>query len=295
MKTSKFQLYSLGIVAKDKPTNTYVISVMPIEQLTDSNNDINDTTEYKTDTKDHKDRSIKSHSTSGTVLEAVWVPLGCSNRMSAPDVIQGETVLIYTYADTNEYYWTTVFNEPGIRRNEKVLYGYSNMSEGARDEAFDRSTSYWIEVDTLNKYVKFHTSDNNGELTTYDITLDTKNGILNIKDGLGNFINHDSKNGSLHMKYNNNVLIEVPNFTVKSTNTTINNSNYLLTGDSTTMNTSGTTHINSSSNVLTSEDLTVTSNDFNVGSGNIGMSGQIHSDGSITSQNNMYAKDFIET
>lgn len=287
-------MYSLGIVAKDKPTGTYTISVMPIEQLTDSNSSIDKTNEFKTDTVDHKNRSIKSHSSSSTVLEATWIPLGSSNRMSAPDVIQGETVQIYTYADTNEYYWTTIFNEPGIRRNEKVLYGFSNLSEGARDTEFDRSSSYWFEVDTLNKYVKLHTSENNGELTTYDISIDTKNGILEIKDGLGNYIVHNSREGNLHAKYNDSVTIEAPNFTVKTTNATIETTNYLLTSSSTIMETSGITHIDSNINTLTSQDMNVSSNDFNVGGGNIGITGQINTDGPITSQGNMYAKDFIE-
>ena len=210
MEDSKFKLYSLGIVAKDKPTATDTISVMPIEHITDTKGDINQESDYESKAKDHKKVPSQSKSVSKNTIDATWIPLGGSNRISSPDVIAGETVLIFTYADTNEYYWTTYLREPSIRRLEKVLYGYSNMSSGARSESFDRETSYWFEVDTLNKYVKLHTSDNDGELTTYDITINTKEGVLEIKDGVGNSVLMNSSEGSLTVTMNSKVTLKAP-------------------------------------------------------------------------------------
>ena len=151
MEDSKFKLYSLGIVAKDKPTTSDIISVMPIEHITDTTGDINEESNYESNSKDHKNVPNKTKAVSKNTIEATWICLGGSNRISSPDVIAGETVLIYTYADTNEFFWTTYMREPSIRRLEKVLYGYSNMRGGARGESFDRESSYWFEVDTLNK------------------------------------------------------------------------------------------------------------------------------------------------
>ena len=203
-------MYSLGVVAKDKPTETDVIVVMPIEHITDKNSDINEETDYESKSKDHKKVPNQVKTVSKNTIEATWIPFGDSNRMSAPDVIAGETVMIFTYADTNEYYWTTMMREPGIRRLEKVLHGYSNLSSGARTDGFDRDTSYWHEVDTMNKYVKFHTSDNDGELTTYDITLNTKEGTLEVKDGIGNSIVMNSGEGSLTVTMNSKVTLKAP-------------------------------------------------------------------------------------
>jgi phage baseplate assembly protein gpV len=84
------------------------------------------------------------------------------------------------------------------------------MSSGARSESFGRETSYWFEVDTLNKYVKLHTSDNDGELTTYDITLNTKEGSLEIKDGVGNSVLMNSSEGSLTATMNSKVTLKAP-------------------------------------------------------------------------------------
>ena len=210
MEDSKFKLYSLGIVAKDKPTTSDIISVMPIEHITDTTGDIKEESNYESNSKDHKNVPNKTKAVSKNTIEASWICLGGSNRVSSPDVIAGETVLIFTYADTNEYYWTTYLREPSIRRLEKVLYGYSNMRGGARSESFDRETSYWFEVDTLNKYVKLHTSDNDGELTTYDVLINTKEGVLEIKDGIGNSVLMSSSEGSLTVTMNAKVTIKAP-------------------------------------------------------------------------------------
>ena len=210
MEDTKFKMYSLGVVAKDKPTETDVIVVMPIEHITDKNSDINEETDYESKSKDHKKVPNQVKTVSKNTIEAKWLPFGDSNRMSAPDVIAGETVMLFTYSNTNEYYWTTIMREPSIRRLEKVLYGYSNLSGGARSDAFDRETSYWYEVDTMNKYIKIHTSDNDGEYTTYDITLNTKEGVLEIKDGVGNSVLMNSSEGSLTVTMNSKVTLKAP-------------------------------------------------------------------------------------
>ncbi len=220
METSKFTLYSLGIVAKDKATQSDVITIMPIEHITDTTGDINEEVGYESNSVNHKQVPSKVKSVSKSTISASWISLGSSNRVSSPDVIAGETVLIYTYADTNEYYWTTYLREPSIRRLEKVLYGYSNLRKGARSESFGRDTSYWLEVDTMNKYMKVHTSDNDGEYTTYDIVINTKEGKLEIKDGVGNSVEMDSASGELTITMNQKVTLKAPEIVLDGNVTT---------------------------------------------------------------------------
>lgn len=201
MNNSELVIHSLGIVAIDKPVESDWIQVTPIEHLTDVIGDI---------TKKKKFEKIES----SNMLKAKWMPFGHSNRMSSPNVIAGETVVIFTYSDTNEYYWTTIFREPEIRRLEKVLYGYSNLSKNARVEEFNRESSYWTEVDTINKYVKVHTHDNDGELTTYDLYINTKEGFLEIKDGLGNYIKLNSANNKISINALTSIVIKAPDVTI---------------------------------------------------------------------------------
>ena len=197
METSSLSIYSLGIVAEDKETEKDIIKVVPMEHLTDIIGDI---------TKVKKFDKIDCKNT----IEATWIPFGHSNRMSSPDVIAGETVVIFTYSDTNEYYWTTIFREPLIRRLEKVLYSYSNLPDGARVTEFERNTSYFAEVDTMNKYIHVHTSDNDGELTTYDIKINTKEGYVDIRDGRGNYIKLNSAKDKITANALAEVVIKAP-------------------------------------------------------------------------------------
>lgn len=209
MADSAFKFYSLGIVAKDKPTKTDMIDVVPIEHITDIEKDINETKTLKSKAVDQSNKPQSTEIKSINTVTAKWISIGGSNRLSSPDVIAGETVLIYTYSDTKEYYWSTIFIEPSIRRLEKVLYSWCNLPTGARVKEFDRDSSYWAEVDTMNKYVKLHTSDNDGEVTIYDVIFNTKDGNIVIKDGFGNHFVIDSKESFMELKDKEGNLIKI--------------------------------------------------------------------------------------
>lgn len=240
---SKLKLYSLGIVVEDKPEGNNIILVSPIEHLNlQGNKLIKDNGEIHNNSLPDITGTInKVEVKSSSYIRASWIPYGQSNRITAPDVIKNETVCIFKYADVDEYYWTTIFNEPELRRLENVVYMYSNMRSGMK--AFDKSSSYWFNVDTKNKKVRLHTSNNDGEYTTYDITIDTKIGSLSIIDGKKNYINLDSKSDTLLVKTNTNVNVTA------GKNVTIKAPKIVLDGDVSvtgSLSTNGTTSSNGS-------------------------------------------------
>lgn len=206
---SNLRLYSLGIVVENKKPGSDTISVTPIEILNiQPSGDMNKPTKFKGTVKNSTSTGFNSEISSSNYLTANWLPFGCSNRISAPDVVANETVVLFKFADVDEYYWTTIFREPSLRRLETVLYGYSNLPSGMT--SFDKSTSYWTEVDTKNKTVKLHTAMNDGELTEYDITIDTKKGTLLITDKKGNTILLNSASDALNISVNRVVNITAP-------------------------------------------------------------------------------------
>jgi phage baseplate assembly protein gpV len=81
--------------------------------------------------------------------------------------------VLFKFGDVDEYYWTTIFREPGIRRLENVIYAFSNLKSGLTE--FDKNTSYWLQVDTIHKKVHLHT-DNKGEV----IQIDAKNNKVDV-------------------------------------------------------------------------------------------------------------------
>lgn len=185
---SKLRLYSLGIVVEDKPDGTDTVLVTPVEILNiQKPGNIKEYNKVYEGTKEElESKNFLTEHESKNYLSAKWIPFGISNRNTSPDVVKNETILIFKYADVDEYFWTTVFREPELRRKEHVEYVFSNLAKGM--VAYDKNTSYWMTVSTKKKIVHLHTSKNDGEFTTFDIIIDTKKGLLTIDDGVGDVI-----------------------------------------------------------------------------------------------------------
>lgn len=212
-KKSGLQLYSLGIVTEDKAEDEDMIKVSPIEEFSMEKGKLKeDDRKHKSSLPDKEGVTIQAKSEGGAVLDAKWIPYGNSNRDTAPDVYKNETVLIFRFADTDEYYWDTVFREPNIRRLEKVKYVYSNKPAGL--DAFDDDSSYWMLWDTRNQVIRLHTSSNNGEPTDYDFIIDTKLGEVSFEDQLGNKIHLRSVPGILDVTTENEVNVKTKRYTL---------------------------------------------------------------------------------
>lgn len=190
---SELKLYSLGIVVEDKPVGSDFVMVTPIEVLNiQPAGSIKDaTTKFEGTLKNSSGKNFATEMSSSNYIKAKWLAFGQSNRITSPDVVKNETIVLFKFGDVDEYYWTTIFREAELRRQETVMYGFSNLKSGI--SAFDKSTSYWLEVDTKKKSVKFHTAMNDGEYTEYDINIDTKQGTFLLTDKKGNKFFLDSK------------------------------------------------------------------------------------------------------
>lgn len=221
MSESNLKLYSLGIVVETKPEGTDTILVTPIETLNiQAPGSIkNYKKDYKGDKKELESTSFKTEHEAKNYIRATWLPFGHSNRITAPDVNANETVVLFKFGDVDEIYWTTIFREPTLRRLEDVLYSYSNLPKGMT--AFDKDSSYWARFSTKGKLVQLHTSMNDGEHTTYDITIDTKTGTLEVKDGKKNSILLHSPSNTLTINTQNAVNVNAENEVNVTTKTAV--------------------------------------------------------------------------
>lgn len=195
---SGLRFYSLGIVTEDKAVGTDKIKVNPIEHITQLNGLLKDMkVDYDVNVPDARGVQQSEKISGQAWVPASWRAIGDANRITSPDVYAGETVVMMTMSNTNEYFWDKIGTEPSIRRQETVQYGFSNLKKPGT--AFDNDTSYWMLWDTRNKKVQFHTSNNDGEPFKFDITIDTAGGSVVIQDDVGNFIKMDSANDLLSM------------------------------------------------------------------------------------------------
>lgn len=296
MKVSQFRIYSLGIVVQNKSDDGDYIFVTPIEELSIQDEGLifgqGDRLEGKVDSLEKE--SLNTSHTSKNYVKAKWRGVGRGNRATAPNVCMGETVLLFKYGNVDEYYWEEIDREPILRRLENVLYSFSNIPDGISKKQYDKKTSYWIQVSTRDKFVHLHTSDNDGEACTWDIKIDTRNGILTMVDGKGNNMKWNAVSGVHESTFNSHIIRNAPSITdnckvhVINTNTATVNASSSATHDTPIVTNTGNLHTNGNDrtdgNCSIGGNLSVEGRggDSSFG-GNVGMSGVLTAEDVSTS------------
>lgn len=199
MKLSQLRIYSYGIAAKNKALNSPDLEVTPQEDLTMLDGEITDNVNSLSSKANNADGVAYESKIDTTItVKATWLPLGNSNRMTAPDVRRGESIVLYQFGDADRYYWTTLKNDLAFRKLETVVYGFS----ATKDESAtpDEDNTYIFEVSTHKKLIRLHTTQANGEPFGYDITLNTDEGYFKILDTIGNTILLDSQEHTIRFE-----------------------------------------------------------------------------------------------
>lgn len=193
LMSSKLRWYSYGILAANKELGSMEIEVTPTEELTMLDGELTTrSTQYTAEGVDSLGKTYKSSVEAQVSIRAEWLRFGDANRMTAPDVRRGESVMIYQFSDADKYYWMTLKQDASLRKLETVVWAFS----GTKDETkkTDASSSYYLEISTHKGISHFHTSKANGEPFEYDIQINSKEGYVAITDDGGNFISMDSAN-----------------------------------------------------------------------------------------------------
>ncbi|MBF6723666.1 hypothetical protein HN240_18970, partial [Acinetobacter baumannii] len=144
-------------VVETKPEGTDYILASPVEELyiQDSGKIREKTKDFKGSKKAVSSVNFKTEHESKNFIRAKWVDLSGGNRVTPPDVVANETVLLLKFGDVDEYFWCDFGREPELRRLEDVLYSFSNLPKGI--QAYDKKSSYWVQISTKHKFVHVHT------------------------------------------------------------------------------------------------------------------------------------------
>lgn len=204
VNNSGFQFVSIGYVAKDILEDDLYIDVLPIELQPSHEGEISESDVQKKDLVTPEGNQEKLQVKTSSMIKAKWLPMGTGNRLDPPTVCKGETVMLYKFNTADKYFWTTMYNELHMRKNEKCTMVYSNKKEVGGTMA-DLSKVYYTVIDTINKFLHIGTAKNDGEYTNYDFDLNTKKGLGSIIDGKGNFIELDSVKDSLTIHTNKRI------------------------------------------------------------------------------------------
>lgn len=205
---SKFHFHSVGTVAANKKLTQKTIEVVLDEQFSYMDGEVTDNKrEMQESAKDYSDEEWKVKVDTTPTVMAHWLPLGCSSRQTAPDVRRGETVMIFKYADTDQYWWMEMMQYKHIRRLETIVWSISdNAKEDVED---DPESTYWFEWSTHRQVVRLHTSKSNGEPFVYDIEVNAKEGRIVIKDDDDNYIFMDSTERRIKAHNKDNSFIDL--------------------------------------------------------------------------------------
>lgn len=189
-RQSKLKRYGLGVVTKDKDRKSDEIEVSIMEEFPFTDGLIvNRKESYTTELPDKQGVMRKSKADKNVIIKAIWLGED-TNRITSPDVIKNETVVIWRYADTQEYYWTKEGREPEIRRQETVCYAFGNLKEPLK--RWDKKSSYFEEWSTHDKYIVQQTSQSDGEKFGYTNVTHAGKGKIFRGDNVGNYFRIDS-------------------------------------------------------------------------------------------------------
>lgn len=191
MFESKFRIVSIGIAAENKALDSYELPVAPIEIFPLVDGELVESLD-ETDVSgvDQTDLEYTVRLKTSSTVTATWLQKG-SNRVTAPDVRRGERLLLWQYADSDKYYWTSMGMDDEQRRLETVIWAWSATPE--IDAQLDLTENmYSLELSTHGKHITLHTTQADGEPFEYTIQLNTKDGLFFITDQDGNSIQLNS-------------------------------------------------------------------------------------------------------
>lgn len=194
---SQFRLYSVGIVAENKPRSTNDLLVIPIEIFPLLTGTLG--TEDEVIEDQFKDFSGKEYTVKVTARQSLrckWLPWG-SNVATSPDVRVGERVFIYRFADADEFYWVDSGLDSQLRRLETVAWLFSADPNGTSDDPRSAENSYLFEVSTHDKLITLKTTALNGEPFEYTFQFNTGEGRVTLADNDGNYIEFNSTETSI--------------------------------------------------------------------------------------------------
>lgn len=207
-EVSQLRVYSLAIVGANKKLDSKDIECVPLEDSPMTNGELTDSvSEVSSKASDVEGGAYETATPTSATVQATWLPIHNSNRMTAPDVRRGETVVLYRFADQDKFWWNTLKNDMDMRKLETVVFAISATKEESAKS--DAKNTYFFEWSSHKKLLHLHTSKADGEPYAYDIQINTKDGFITIQDDDGQRISMDSTNRQLVMTNRDGSLLDI--------------------------------------------------------------------------------------
>lgn len=205
---SNFRYVGIGQAVKDKVEDSFDLEITMVESMPSLEGDYNEKEKINLEYTDVKGNTTNVNLDKGKSVTAKWIGLYNSNRITAPDVVIGEMVHLFQQGGNDEYFWSSIGTN--MRKKEKVIYYFSNKDASAVNAAKGEE-GYYLMVDTKNKELVLHTSNNDGEASAYDVVINTEEGKVTLVDFQGNYFELISPEGKLNIRINQDITISHDN------------------------------------------------------------------------------------
>lgn len=182
MEKSSVEIFSIGIVAEDKPRGNERCKIIPIET-----NFVNPTQVESVESLNEKQHASDNamdnlQVTTGNAITAKWWKFN-SNRVNPPDVKKEDYVLILRLGKTDIYFWIDL-NFANVKRLEDAVYAWS--ADPDNQMADDLSNAYVLNISSIDKHITLRTTMLNGEKAAFLFQFDNANGTWQCVDQKGN-------------------------------------------------------------------------------------------------------------
>ena len=202
---SGLQMVGLGLVADDKQEDNWHIPVYLLEQLPAETSELQEVDTHTSTVTDSNGQVTSINLKRGKNVTARWLGLGQSGRHTPPSVRKGEEVILFKRPGSIDmYFWEICATEYDRRRQEKHMIAINDTAALGNQ---DLGKMYYHCMDTINKSVRTHYADSDGEYCTYDLDYNTKTGHILWVDGHNNFIEWDSPSSTMHFKTNSHITL----------------------------------------------------------------------------------------
>lgn len=207
VQRSLLHMYSIGVAANNKEIGSDILYVTPIEAVMMQNGElISNPFKQSTQGEDADGNTYNTSVNTDAAIKCTWKR--DSNRRTSPDVRRGERVMIWRYADRDEYMWESLGQDDHLRKLETVVLGISGTPDESADGT-ESSKGYYIEMSSHKGMITIQTSTENGEKTTTAIQMNGMGGMITIVDGNGNNFHINTGETIVEMQNSDGTLVQL--------------------------------------------------------------------------------------
>lgn len=191
--SSQFKPVSVARVLEDLEPGTEILLVGGLESNPGATGmQVSNTQSVEAKGTDSSGKEYSSTTTTDSVIKAKWLRWG-SQRLTPPNVRRKMRVMLYRFADQDEYYWEYMGLDGHLMRLESIVWGINNNANADGTSEVKPENMHTIEWSSHTKQLTLRTCKAQGEPFAYIFQFNLGEGSVLLADDIGNMVNLDSQ------------------------------------------------------------------------------------------------------